>query len=265
MLDLEQQSARQVIDWNNPDIEWLGDGGDRGLRGIAFDKDTIYVAASDRLLAYTSDFRFIESWTNPHLKYAHGIFVWERTLYVTSAGYDSVLRFDLDEQKFQWAMHIQSLQHRFKPAAFDPISDDGPLLLNKLHINNVFCSAHGMYITGLRTNGMLHFNGKDVNMAVQLPVGSRDARPFRDGVLFNDSADEVLRYTGRGEGEEDRAMAAAGFARGMCVLSDTVVAGGSSPSTVTLYNLADNAVLGSVQVSTDDRCAVHSIARWPYN
>ena len=175
-------------------------------------------------------------------------------------------------------MHVQSRRGRFKPAAFDPnsesTSENAPLMLNKLHLNNVYCNEHGMYITGLRSNGMLHFNGSDVNMAVQLPVGSRDARPFRDGVVFNDSESAVLRYTGRGEGEEDRAMAmpvedvdneSPRLARGLCVLSDSIVAGGSSPSAVAMYDLAENKVIGSVQISADRNNGIHSIALWPFD
>lgn len=275
-MDLEQQSARHVIDWNKPDIDWLGSGGDRGLRGIAFDQDRIYIAASDQLHAFSPEFRLLESWSSPYLKHAHGIFIWQRTLYVSSAGYDSILGFDLDQHRFTWAMHVQLQRNRFKPAAFDPMSGDGPLMLNKLHLNNVYCSEHGMYISGLRSNGMLHFNGSDVNMAVQLPAGSRDARPFRDGVIFNDSESAVLRYTGRGEGEEDRAMALPNndnggddesprFARGLCVLSDNIVAGGSAPSTIAMYDLARNEMLGSVAISADGNNAIHSIVQWPFD
>ena len=270
LLDLQQQSAQHVIDWAKPDIDWLGNGGDRGLRGIAFDADRMYVAASDQLLVFSADFRLLHSFSSPYLKYAHGIFVWQRMLYISSAGYDSILGFDLDQQQFTWAMHVQSQRTRFKPAAFDPQADDGPLMLNKLHLNNVHCNEHGMYITGLRSNGMLHFNGEAVNMAVQLPAGSRDARPFRDGVIFNDSDSAALRYTGRGEGEDDRAMAlpddgATRFARGLCVLSDKLVAGGSAPATIAMYDLAKNEMLGSVSISNDKRNAIHSIALWPFD
>jgi hypothetical protein len=270
LLDLQQRSAQQLIDWAKPDIDWLGSGGDRGLRGIAFDKDRVYVAASNQLLAFSPDFRLLDSWNNPYLKYAHGIFVWQRMLYISSAGYDSILGFDLDQQQFTWAMHVNSQRARFKPSGFDPQSDNGPLMLNKLHLNNVYCNADGMYIVGLRSNGMLHFNGEAVNMAVQLPAGSRDARPFRDGVIFNDSDSAVLRYTGRGEGAEDRAMALPDdvptrFARGLCVLSDTLVAGGSAPSTLAVYDLANKEMLGSVHISSDKRNAIHSIAQWPFD
>ena len=274
----------QVIDWNTVDIEWQGRGWDRGLRGIAFDGETIYIAASDELFAYTPDFKLIDSWRSPFLKHCHEIAVWERTLYLSSTGYDSILGFDLDEHRFHWAMHIQTANYRFRGVGFDPMSDEGPLMLNKIHINNVFCSRDGMYISGLKTGGMLHFNGTDINMAVEMPPGTHNAQPFRDGVLFNDSQDDVLRYTGRGEGVDDRAMAVPtydparlqhmnaaddqvarpGFARGLCVLSDRAVAGGSSPSTVTVYDLKANETLLSVNLSTDVRNAIHGLEPWPY-
>jgi len=284
LLDLEHQSARQALDWNTEAIEWQGNGWDRGLRGIAFDGDRVYVAASDQLLAFTPEFKFIDTWHCPFLKHCHEIAVWERTLYLASTGYDSILGFNLDEHRFHWAMHVQSSNYRFTGSAFNPISDDGPLSINKLHVNNVHCNQHGMYISGLKTGGLLHFNGKVINMAVQLPRGALNAQPFRDGVVFNDCEANVLRYTGRGEGEEDRAMAIPSFeadqlsnteaieegivrpafGRGLCVLSERIVAGGSSPATVTLYDLAANETLGSVTLSLDVRNTIHSIARWPF-
>ena len=285
LLDLDKQSARRVLNWNTEAIEWQGDGWDRGLRGIAFDTDRVYIAASDQLLAFTPEFKFIDAWQSPFLKHCHEIAAWERTLYITSTAYDSILGFHLDEQRFHWAINVQRSNHRFTGSAFDPMSADGPLAINKLHINNLHCTRHGMYLGGLRTGGLLHFNGKTINMAVQLPKGSMNAQPFRDGVVFNDGNAGVLRYTGRGEGEEDRAMplpvvdasrlshsdaidhgvTEAGFARGLCVLSDNVVAGGSSPATITIYDLAANQTLGSVTLDTDARNTIHTIARWPFD
>lgn len=285
MLDLENQQVRQTVDWNAANIDWQGRGADRGLRGIAFDGDKIYIAASDELFAYTPDFQLIDSWRSPFLKHCHEIVVWERTLYLTSTGYDSILGFHLDEHRFHWAMHVGAENYRFKAAGFDPMSGNGPLMLNKLHINNVFCSEHGMYISGLRSGGMLHFNGTDINMAVELPPGTHNAQPFRDGVLFNDSEDDVLRYTGRGEGAEDRAMkipeydrrelqrmdaaddkvARPGFARGLCVLTGSVVAGGSSPSTIAVHDLAANETVLSVNLSKDVRNAIHGLEVWPFD
>jgi hypothetical protein len=284
LIDLEAREVRQPLDWNTANIDWQGRGWDRGLRGIAFDGATVYVAASDELFAYTPDFRPVGSWRNPYLKHCHEISVWERRLFLASTGFDAVLGFDLDAKEFSWGMQVVRQQFRFVPRGFDPRKDDGPLMLNKLHLNNVHCTRGGMYVSGMRTGGMLLFNGREVQMAVQLPAGTHNARPFRDGVLFNDTEANLLRYAGRGDGSEDRALkvpdyppeallnrdmdqsglARQGFARGLAVLSDGLVAGGSSPSTVSVYDLPRNERVLSVNLTMDVRNAIHGLEVWPY-
>jgi len=284
LIDLERREVRQTLDWNRTDIDWQGRGWDRGLRGIAFDGDTVYIAASDELFAYTPDFRPIGSWRNPFLRHCHELAVHQRRLFLTSTGFDSILGFDLDAREFCWALHIRAQDSRFHGAAYDPRGKDGPPMQNKLHLNNVHCTRGGMYVSGLRTGGMLLFNGRDLQLAVALPPGTHNARPFRDGVLFNDTEADSLRYAGRGGSLEDRALpvprydasallnrdldesqiARQGFARGLCVLSDAVVAGGSSPSTISVYDLAQNRRLASVNLSMDIRNAIHGLAVWPY-
>ena len=285
LLDLEGRQIRQTIDWNTTNIDWQGRGWDRGLRGIAFDGEVIYIAASDELFAYTPGFKSLGSWRNPYLRHCHEIAVHERRLYLSSTGFDSILAFDLDRREFPWALHIAAHQFKFKANTYDPRESGGPLQLNKLHLNSVHCTEGGMYVTGLKTGGMLLYNGETVQMAAELPPGTHNARPFRDGVLFNDTEANALRYVGRGEGTEDRAMkvpyyrveqlenlgldetqvARQGFARGLCVLSDTVVAGGSSPSTVTLYDLRANRQLLSVNMTMDIRNAIHGLEVWPFD
>lgn len=284
LIDLDARSVTQAIDWDKADIDWQGRGWDRGLRGIAFDGGAVYIAASDELFAYTPDFERIGSWRNPYLKHCHEIAVYERTLFLTSTGFDSILGFHLDRKQFYWAMHVSASDRGFRGTRYDPGTENGPMMLNRLHINNVVCNEHGMYVSGLRTGGMLHFNGKTLRMSVELPPGSHNARPFRDGVLFNDSEADALRYAGRGGDAEDRALrvptyppgklthsgadtsgiARQGFARGLCVLSDSLVAGGSSPSTVTVYDLAAGRALLSVNLTLDVRNAIHGLEVWPY-
>lgn len=284
LIDLEAREVRQPLDWNTANIDWQGRGWDRGLRGIAFDGETVYVAASDELFAYTPDFRPLGSWRNPYLRHCHEISVWERRLFLASTGFDAILGFDLDAKVFSWGMQVVKQQFRFLARGFNPCKDDGPLMLNKLHLNNVHCTRGGMYLSGMRTGGMLLFNGREVQMAVQLPAGTHNARPFRDGVLFNDTEASQLRYAGRGDGSEDRAMkvpdyppeallnrdtdqsgiARQGFARGLAVLTDGLVAGGSSPSTVSVYDLPRNERVLSVNLTMDVRNAIHGLEVWPY-
>lgn len=283
VIDIDNQEVRQFIDWNTAEIDWQGRGWDRGLRGIAIDGETVYIVASDELFAYTPDFKHIGSWRNPYLKHAHELCIYERVLYITSTGFDSILGFELDEKKFFWALHIDVDRFNFAGSIFNPASDDGPLLLNKLHLNNVHANEHGMYISGMKSGGMLHFNGEAVYMAATLPAGTHNAQPWRDGVLFNDTNADALRYSSR-SGEEDRALkvptydpadidtkrvgdsgvARQGFARGLCLVNDRVVAGGSSPSTVSLYDLQESKTLVSVNLSLDIRNAIHGLAIWPF-
>ena len=284
LIDLERRDIRQVIDWNNANIDWQGRGWDRGLRGIAFDGQVVYIAASDELFAYTPDFRQIGSWRNPYLKHCHEIAVWKRTLFLTSTGFDTVLGFDLDKKEFTWAMHVETQQFRFRGRVYDPRKDDGPLALNKLHLNNVVPTQGGMYLSGTKTGGMVLYNGREIRMSVELPPGTHNAQPFRDGVLFNDTEADVVRYAGRG-GKEDRALkvprypddqlqnrnldqsniARQGFARGLAVFSQSVVAGGSSPSTISVYDLAKNECVLSVNLTMDVRNAIHGLEVWPFD
>lgn len=285
IVDLQEQVVTQVIDWNRSSIEWQGRGWDRGLRGIAFDGETIYIAASDELFAYSPDFRLLASWRNRFLKHCHEIVVYERNLFLTSTGYDSILGFDLDQKEFHWAMQVKSEEFAFQGSIYDPRTDSGPLMLNKLHINNVSCNTDGMYISGRNTGGMLHFNGKTILMSAELPHGTHNAQPYRHGVLFNDSEANALRYCGRTTDAEDRAfqvpsyapqdmlhldadksgIARPGFARGLCVLNGSIVAAGSSPSTISIYDLAANQRLLSVNLTMDVRNAVHGLEVWPFD
>ena len=49
LVDFQDQSVEQVVDWDSADIDWQGRGWDRGLRGIAFDGERVFIAASNEL------------------------------------------------------------------------------------------------------------------------------------------------------------------------------------------------------------------------
>ena len=283
VVDLARQAVHRTFEQKSDDIEWFGDEGGRGLRGIAFDGETVYIAASNQLLAFDGNFKPAGAWTNPNLVNCHGICTFERKLFLASTGNDCILAFDLDEMKFTWAMQIQSSDFQFRPAAFDPLGSDNPLPINKLHLNSVHCNEGGMHIAGQHTGGVLHYNGETILMSVQLPDGAQDARFFRKGVVFNDSRAGVLRYSGQDDGAEDRALAVPfftaedhvfndpdatrmlkrGYARGLCVLSGTTVAGGCTPAGVSLYDLKGNSRLMTVTFTRDVREAINCIEVWP--
>jgi hypothetical protein len=168
----------------------------------------------------------------------------------------------------------------FQGAPFDP-AGDGPAPGNLLHLNNVFCDSTGMYLSGLKTAGMVRFDGRTLQRVAALPRGVHNARPFDGGVLFNDTAADRVRWLSSGRDIsfavpafdesrlthtdlDDSRIARAGFGRGLCVLGDALVAAGSSPSTIALHDLAQIKTVSVVTLTADVRNAIHGLEVWPF-
>lgn len=283
MIDFERQEVMQPIDWDTSQIDFEGRGGDRGLRGIAFHDDEMLIAASDEIFTYDRNFKVRTSTRNHYLKHCHEICRYKQMLFVTSTGFDSLLGFDLDQKKFTWGFHLKQSYDQWSGHSFDPRYDMGPRAVNNYHINMVHVDSTGIYFSGLRTRALLHLDDKmEVSTVCSLPAGAHNARPYRDGILFNDTEDDCIRYAGRdGEsiafkmvtyddteiefaGFDESNIARQGFSRGLCTAGDRLVAGGSSPSTISLYDFDRKQKVGSVNLSMDIRNAIHGLEPWPY-
>ncbi|MFT4768595.1 MAG: hypothetical protein ACI8RN_001732 [Glaciecola sp.] len=281
LINLETDELLKPIDWNKVDIDWAGRGWDRGLRGIAFHGERIFIAASDEIFAFDQAFNLLASYKNPYLKHCHEIAVHQNHLFISSTGFDSILGLNLDTEAFDWGLHLLSEGPAFAVRRYDPRESNGPLLLNKLHLNNIFCDEGGMYMSGLRTKSLLRFDGKSVGVMTTLPEGVHNARPFLDGVLFNDTRSDALRFESPKTRKafrvprfpehklthtdvDDSRIARQGFGRGLCTISDDLIAAGSSPSTVTLYDLREQKPLKVINLSMDIRNAIHGLQRWPF-
>lgn len=281
LVDFAREEVRQALDWNSGDIDFQGRGWDRGLRGIAFDRDDVYIAASDELFVYGPDFRRRNSWRNRYLKHAHEIFRYGRTLFVTSTGFNCVLAFDLDRKAFNWGLAIDMEGGEYVSRTFDPNGPRGPRFRNIHHINNVWCDESGMYISGRNTRALLRYNGRDVAAVCSLPQGVHNARRYRDGVIFNDTESNVVRFASPTRDIvfkvpefdpselthtdlDDSAIARQGFGRGLTVIDDGLLAAGSSPSTITLYDIDAGKALRSVTLTKDIRNSIHGLEPWPF-
>ena len=282
-VDFEHQQGEQHVDWNTSDIDFEGRGADRGLRGIAFDTDDIYIAASDELFCYDQTFTIQNSYKNPYLKHAHEICRMERNLLITSTGFDSLLSFNLDTKEFDWGFQLRQEYGQWTGHTFDPQTNQGPRLVNDFHINMVHVDDRGIFLSGLHTDGLLFLtNNNEIKIVCHLPAYTHNPRLWKDGVLFNDTASDCVRYVPR-EGQEqaykiityeekdiqfsgidDSNIARQGFGRGLCTIGSRFVAGGSSPSTVTLYDFEAAMVVGSVNLTMDIRNAIHGLEVWPY-
>lgn len=282
LVNLDNGEIAQTVDWNTMDIDWQGRGWDRGLRGVAFDGDRIYIAASDELFVFDRHFTRLASYRSPYLKHCHEISRFERRLYLTSTGFDTVLGFDLDQLRFSWGLHIGRDNNGYTGATFDPAGSGGPQPSNSLHINNVCALEGGLYFSGLRTLGLLKFDGRKVRMIVTLPRGVHNAQPFGKGVLFNDSDANVVRFELPDRHQhfpvpsyepdelthtelDDQRIARQSFGRGLCVVADNIIAAGSSPSTIALHNLDNGETIARYTLSRDIRNAIHGLEVWPFD
>ena len=282
-VDFEKQSGHQHVDWNTSEIDFEGRGADRGLRGIAFDGDDIYVAASDELFCYDRNFQIKKSFKNRYLKHCHEIVRKDRRLLLTSTGFDSILSFNLDTRNFDWGFRLTKAYGQWDGYAFDPRTGAGPAAVNDFHINTVHVSDSGIYLSGLHTQACLHLDQEwTVSEYCSLPQGVHNARPWQGGILFNDTKNDAVRQvSGDGQqqafrvktypndditfaGVDDTKIARQGFGRGLCVIDDRLIAAGSSPSTITVYDIRSQQIVGSVNLSMDIRNAIHGLEVWPY-
>lgn len=298
LVDLGGSTAERVIDWSDDSIDWEGRGGDRGLRGIAFHGELVFLAASDEVFVYDREFHQRGSFRNRYLKHCHEINVAGDHLYLASTGFDSVLEYDLVRQTFSraWmlrygpsAKYVKRLGRRPRPRwkAYDPASGDGPEPADTTHINNVWPHDGGVFACGTRlgTIWRIELGGSPTRPTgfATVPFGTHNARPFRDGVLFNHTASDRIVYADRsGSTRSSLALpvyaaeelehadlpgdlARPNFGRGLTVVGDSTVIGGSSPATITAFDLDAGKRMASVNITMDVRNAVHGLEVWPFD
>lgn len=281
LLDVEGQNGAQVLSWTRPAINWDGHGGARGLRGVVFADGKVFIAAANELLVFSAKFELLASHRSPYLAGAQGLAVFENRIYLVSAEFDSLLAFDLVLGRFAWGLQLSHDEAGLRATPFDPSGTLGPSPRRRMQLQSVHADTRGLFVSGPGVLGLLHFDGKRIARLVSLPEGARDARPWRDGVLFNDtSADSVRFLTPEhnrvfallpypADSYEQTSMPSAEvarpqFARGLCVLDDQQFATGSSPLTITLHNIGTMKTTQRFNLDMDVRHCVHSLALWPY-
>ena len=282
-IDFHSQEVEQHIDWNAGDIDFSGRGWDRGLRGIEFIDQQVWIAASDELFCYSPEFELLGSYRNEYLKHCHEISRRDHLLFLTSTGYDSVLVFNLKTLSFIWGLYISRNGDDWTGQRFDPMAKSGPPFSNNYHINMIHVAESGVYFSGLHTRALLRLSSDmSITKTCSLPEGIHNARPFLEGVIFNDTKSDVIRHVSRnGEsivlpvpiynteelqfhGVDDTKVARQGFGRGLCVVNERLIAAGSSPSTISLYDVGSKERISAVNLTMDIRNAIHGLEVWPF-
>ena len=294
LIDLESGAHERVLDWNEVGIDWEGRGMGRGLRGIVFVGEEIYIAASDELFVFDREFKILRSFRCPFLHHCHEIsYDGERWIWLTSTSFDSILRFDTREGVFDGAWYIGVAERRIQgrverklmSKGYDPRGEMGPPKKDTLHINQVFCREGAVYFSALRMDGMwvLGADGGLESFA-RVPVGTHNCQPIGgDRIAMNATKDDCAMITDRRgrvitkmeypEYDESamtstdlgKDFARQGFGRGLCVSEgDGLVIAGSSPGTVSAFVMGSGERIAEVNVSMDVRNAPHGLEVWPW-
>ncbi len=281
LVDLHTGSAEPKLDWSRTDIDFEGRGGDRGLRGIAFHGERILVAANAELLVLDRSFRLLESYRHRYLAHCHEISVSGGRVFLTSTGFDALLVFDLGAGRFVDGWHLGVAGREMVLRRFDP-DGPGPERSNRFHLNSVTARATEVHFSGLHTPGLMRSDGNSLSLCARLPQGTHNAQLLDGGVAYNDTASDRVCYETPGArtvapvpvyARADilnierfaSAVARPGFARGLCPLAPGLIAAGSSPSTLSAYDLRSGRRLNQVNLSMDVRNAIHGLARWPFD
>lgn len=298
LVNLETGGRRRVLDWNEMDIDWSGRGGGRGLRGIAFHGDHIAIGAGNELFIFDPDFSVVGSYPAPYCRDCHEIFADGDTLILTATGYDSLLEFDLNEHRFTAGYHFTvknvrvntpsgpAIGAQIVAARFDPNSGDGPPPGDTMHINMVWRESGRTFICGTGLDALLSSAPGTAEGAyrpvARVPRLTHNCRPFREGVLYNATAQQRIVHANpdgtersvlpipafpRGRLEhsdipEDHARP--DFGRGLTVTDDGLIIGAASPSTVTVYDTEKHEPIKSVNLTADVRNAPHGLEIWPF-
>lgn len=288
LIDLESGSFEQVLDWNRIEIDWEGRGMGRGLRGICFVGDEVYIAASDELFVFNREMKLLRSHRCNFLHHCHEIsYDGDRWIYLTSTSYDSVLRFDVTTGKFDRAWWFGGSKSGMVARCYDPMGSEGPPKSDTLHLNQVIVRDGVVYVSALRLGVMwsVDVESATVEMYAKVPSMTHNCQPIAGGlVLMNSTGEDCVVIADR-RGKvmkrfeypryEESAMsfvgigddhARQGFGRGLCVDAGWgergLVIAGSSPGTMSGFDIASGEMVTSVNVSMDIRNAPHGLEIW---
>ena len=283
LVDMQKGKSRQVINWDDMDIEFEGRGLDRGLRGVAFYNGRILVAATKAICEFDRQFKLINKYESPYLRHAHEISVDGKYLFVSSTGFDSVLRLNLKRGEYDKGWSFGRGQHLTNFVEFDPRKSTAecPTESNRYHINNVFAHKGQLFICGRKMGNVVSLKGDTCKALARTPPGTHNVQPFGKGFLYNDSEADRVVYSHRYDYRRfdipryqqaelqntefaDGRLARQAFGRGLCQYKDGIVFAGSSPSTITAYDFKTRRVVKSVNITMDVRNAIHGLEIWPY-
>jgi hypothetical protein len=279
IVDLANDAFEQVLNWADLDIQWEDSGRDRGLRGIAFYNDNIYIASSNEILVLNKQFEIVKRIENRYLGMCHEIDVYNGKLYISSTRHDAILVYDLKKEDFIKGYHIKFIDKFPGIRVFNPHNETSPDICNNFHINNVFVAKQEIYFSGLKTNVLFKISRMEkLGINSIIPCGTHNVQLYKGGLLMNDTVHDHVLY--KVENDEFRYrikkykdselvvpegdyFARQSFGRGLTTWGNYIV-GGSSPGTISLYHFNKTEPVKTINITMDIRNSIHGLEVWPF-
>jgi len=287
-INLETEDVKQMFDWDNPNINWEGRGGDRGVRGLAFFGHTFYAVAGNELFAFEQDgdsLKLVASYPNIYLKLTHEAWRYRDKLYICSGGTNCILVFDL--VKKGWTTSYYHTQFSAGSKSFDP---NDPCFYPKVnegntqfHLDSVYADDNFLWYCGAHTDGIwrMDLNTKQT-IKIPLQIGdTHNARPYRDGYLYNLSRYSKTIFERNGRILKEwmtpnndpstliytnlpKDCAVQGYTRGM-VTYDNFIITGTSPAAINVFSFGDGPdMVKSIQLTNDIRNSICGMALYEW-
>ena len=259
-IDLNSGKYEKVIDWSDPNIKWDGRGGERGLRGITFHNDRLYIATSEAICCFNKSFQQVDIYHSDKLRQCHEICTHKGKIYITSTSFNMIVEFDPVSKEFTRC--LDNLPHN-----------------KTFHLNNIFSDGEKLYFSGSGYRSLWVLNNKASGFAA-IQGGTHNVQPYKEGILYNHTRQNSIVYaTHKGKiiehfnikqydkkyfinGDLPDEVARTGFGRGLCTTDDYII-GGSSPANISIYRHGDPNPIDTIFLSKDVRNAIHGLEVLP--
>jgi len=285
-INLETEEFVQMLDWNNPDINWHGRGGDRGIRGLAFFGHTLYALAGNELFAFEQDgdkLTLISSYSNDFVYGTHEIWRHKEKLYLCCGERDAVLVFDLVSKEWVTSYYHNKTSMGLKE--FNPNTGEGyqEVTGGYLHTDSVYADDNFMWYCGAYTDGLWRLDlnsGQTIKIQLQI-ADTHNARPYRDGYLYNlcprsktffERGGKLIKEWSTPEFDLSTLIhtnlphdhARAGYTRGMVTYGDFIITG-TSPATINVFDFnKEGSPIKSIQLTNDIRNSICGMALYEW-
>jgi len=279
IVDTDNQTYEQVLDWDYEGIRWEGGGGDRGLRGLIFHNNLLYAAGSNEIFVFNKDFQLIDQYTHPLLDGTHELTIDNDVIYNISNCYDSILAFDIKSREWIWG--VQHIKHRM-PQCFD-IRGTNLQRADTLHLDSISVKNGWLYYAGSTTEhlyGIHPVTNITMEPTLLYHKNTHNAQFWKDGIVFNRSLESDTCYQVGNELIQhwptplcDRSLltnagltadhARAEYTRGM-VLGENSICVGSSPACVHEFVLGRKEPISTTRLTYDIRNSICGMTRYPW-